>query len=134
MLVLCELILFFFQTDLMGQSVFNIIAPEDHDRLKLHLGSEELLGPEWRKYFNVHLKRAGPRSEAAVYELVSFMGMQRNSKEKLQLQNGASSKEATTSVSGNDVSWPEALKHYDCSKDLNFRSSYSSLSSLGPSP
>jgi len=93
------------QTDLMGQSIYNIIAPEDHDRLRLHINSD-VLGSEWRKYFNVHLKRAGPRSEAAVYETVSFMGMQRtnNDRTNSNSENGSTSREvANASVSSNDV-------------------------------
>lgn len=60
----------------MGQNIFNITAPEDQDMLRMHLNSQELaIDADWRKYFDVHLRRAGPRSEAPVYEAVRFMGM-----------------------------------------------------------
>ncbi|CAH0545669.1 unnamed protein product [Brassicogethes aeneus] len=66
------------QTDLMGQSLFNITAPEDHDRLRTYLRSEGVVEAEWRKYFKIKLKRAGPRSESPVYETVKMMGMHRS--------------------------------------------------------
>lgn len=59
----------------MGQSLFNITSPEDHERLRTYLSSEGVLEAEWRKYFNLHIKRAGPRAESAVYEPVKMMGM-----------------------------------------------------------
>ncbi|XP_023027350.1 methoprene-tolerant isoform X1 [Leptinotarsa decemlineata] len=63
------------QTDLMGQSIFNITSPEDHERLRTYLQCEGDVDREWKKYFSVRLKRAGPRSESAVYEPVRMMGM-----------------------------------------------------------
>ncbi|KAF2899287.1 hypothetical protein ILUMI_06889 [Ignelater luminosus] len=96
------------QTDLMGQSIYNITHPEDHDRLRLHISSN-MWGSDWRKYFNVHLKRSGPRSEAPVYEPVNFMGMQKTNSDKSpeRTHNGTSSGEvvstttATTTTSSN---------------------------------
>ncbi|XP_072394725.1 basic helix-loop-helix ARNT-like protein 1 isoform X2 [Diabrotica undecimpunctata] len=65
------------QTDLMGQSLFNITSPDDQDRLKIFLQCEGDIEQEWRKCFNIKLKRAGPRSETPVYEQVRMMGMHR---------------------------------------------------------
>lgn len=60
----------------MGQNIINITSPDDQDVLRMHLNSHELaMDADWRKYFDVHLRRAGPRSEAPVYEPVRFMGM-----------------------------------------------------------
>ncbi|KAF5305308.1 hypothetical protein FQA39_LY09273 [Lamprigera yunnana] len=88
----------------MGQSIYNITYSEDHDRMRLHIASEDLLSSEWRKYFNVRLKRAGPRSETPVYETVSFMGMQRsNSNERTEAHNGSNSKDVVSSTTNNDV-------------------------------
>lgn len=82
------------QTDLMGQSLFNITSPEDHDRLRTYLSSEGVLETEWRKYFNIHIKRAGPRSESAVYEMVKMMGMHK------QLGNTNPNNSPSSSYSG----------------------------------
>nr|UTE95860.1 met1 [Lasioderma serricorne] len=68
------------QTDLMGHSIFNITAPEDHDILRMYIGPDGLQDPDHRKQFNVRLRRAGPRTESAVYELCSIMGIQTNYK------------------------------------------------------
>lgn len=61
----------------MGQTLFNITSPDDHDRLKFYLQYEGVLDAEYKKNFNLKLKRAGPRSETAVYEPVRLMGMHR---------------------------------------------------------
>ncbi|XP_049819781.1 aryl hydrocarbon receptor nuclear translocator-like protein 1 isoform X3 [Aethina tumida] len=65
------------QTDLMGQSLFNICAPDDHDRLRTYLKCSGAVEADWRKYFTVRLKRAGPRAETPVYEAVKMIGMHR---------------------------------------------------------
>lgn len=92
-----ETLLGHLQTDLMGQTIFTIAAPEDHDRLRLYItqsGSDpststtnsqvHISDRDWRKYFNIRLKRAGPRSEPPVYESVNVMGMQRPSANAIQ--------------------------------------------------
>lgn len=61
----------------MGHSIYNIAAPEDRERLRMYISPEGMSDREWRKYFTVHLKKAGPRTESAVYEQCSVMGMQR---------------------------------------------------------
>ncbi|KAK4877506.1 hypothetical protein RN001_010012 [Aquatica leii] len=91
------------QTDLMGQSIYNITYSEDHDRMRLHIASDDLISSEWRKYFNVRLKRAGPRSEPPVYETVTFMGMQRSNRpDRTDAQNGSHSKELISSSTTNN--------------------------------
>lgn len=104
------------QTDLMGQSIYNITYTDDHDRMRVHIGSDELICTEWRKYFNVRLKRAGPRSETPVYEMVTFMGMQRTARNS-DSRNGSNSKEVVSSSGSNNnvliffvkLSRPEAV-------------------------
>jgi hypothetical protein len=54
----------------MGQSIFNITPSDDHDRLRTYINSECVLDGGWKKYFSGRLKRAGPRTESAVYETV----------------------------------------------------------------
>ncbi|XP_018570169.1 aryl hydrocarbon receptor nuclear translocator-like protein 1 isoform X3 [Anoplophora glabripennis] len=83
------------QTDLMGQSLFNITAPDDHERLRMYLQCEGVVEQEWRKYFNIRLKRAGPRSESAVYEPVRMMGMHR----RLSGDNNQNSQSSSSSTS-----------------------------------
>ncbi|KAJ8924626.1 hypothetical protein NQ315_000776 [Exocentrus adspersus] len=89
-----------FQTDLMGQSLFSITAPDDHDRLRVFLQCEGAMEHEWRKYFNIRLKRAGPRSESAVYEPVRMMGMHRrlndDSNQKATSPSSSSSNASST--------------------------------------
>ncbi|VEN49933.1 unnamed protein product, partial [Callosobruchus maculatus] len=87
------------QTDLMGQSLFNITSPEDHDRLRMYLQCEGVLEHEWKKYFTVRLKRAGPRSEQAVYEPVNIMGMHRHENGIGASANAAGSTSPSTSTS-----------------------------------
>lgn len=96
------------QTDLMGQSIFNVTAPEDHERLRMYLNQDPIAESEWRKYFNIRLKRAGPRTESAVFETVNLMGMQSpscrsSSLSKTTFSNG---REVATTSQGlnNDVS------------------------------
>lgn len=62
----------------MGHSIFNITAPEDHEKLRMHISPDGLSDPEWRKYFTLYLKKAGPRTESPVYELCSVVGMERS--------------------------------------------------------
>lgn len=87
------------QTDLMGQTLFNITSPDDHDRLKFYLQYDGALDAEYKKNFNLKLKRAGPRSETAVYEPVRLMGMHR-----LANNNTPQSSSSTTVAVKNDVS------------------------------
>ncbi|XP_065162211.1 basic helix-loop-helix ARNT-like protein 1 isoform X1 [Atheta coriaria] len=70
-----ENILGHLQTDLMGQSVFNVIAPDDQSRFKTYLRTDLVTESDWRKYFNLRLRRAGPRSESPVYEAIEVMGV-----------------------------------------------------------
>ncbi|KAJ8934776.1 hypothetical protein NQ314_013202 [Rhamnusium bicolor] len=94
------------QTDLMGQSLFNITATEDHDRLRMYLQCEGVMEQEWRKYFNIRLKRAGPRSESAVYEPVKMMGMHRQLNNEANhniLPSSSSPSSSTSSTINNDV-------------------------------
>lgn len=82
----------------MGQSLFNITAPDDHERLRMYLQCEGVIEQEWRKYFAMRLKRAGPRSESAVYEPVRVMGMHRQfSGENNHNSPSSSSSSSTTS-------------------------------------
>ncbi|GJQ79627.1 Met [Trypoxylus dichotomus] len=77
------------QTDLMGQSIFNLISPEDVDRFRMYINpNSDMSEADWRKYFNIHIKRAGPRNESPVYELVNIMGMQRPTDNSNTLVNG----------------------------------------------
>ncbi|KAK9744548.1 Helix-loop-helix DNA-binding domain [Popillia japonica] len=77
------------QTDLMGQSIFNLISPEDVDRFRMYINpNSDMSEADWRKYFNIHIKRAGPRNESPVYELVNIMGMQRPTSNNGTLVNG----------------------------------------------
>ncbi|KAI4470957.1 circadian protein clock [Holotrichia oblita] len=77
------------QTDLMGQSIFNLISPEDVDRFRMYINpNSDMSEADWRKYFNIHIKRAGPRNESPVYELVNIMGMQRPTSNNTTLVNG----------------------------------------------
>lgn len=87
----------------MGQSIFNIAAPEDHDRLRMYLNTDSLSDPEWRKYFNIRLKRAGPRTESAVYEPVNVMGMQRPSSQSSTSTCTTICKESPTNSLNNEV-------------------------------
>lgn len=59
----------------MGQSIFNLTAPEDQEVIRLHLHSENFSEKEWRKHFSIRFKKAGPRSESAIYETVTLMGV-----------------------------------------------------------
>lgn len=68
----------------MGHSIFNITAPEDHEKVRMHISPDGLSDPEWRKYFTVYLKKAGPRTESPVYEMCSVMGMERPVLEELE--------------------------------------------------
>ncbi|XP_025836847.1 neuronal PAS domain-containing protein 2 isoform X2 [Agrilus planipennis] len=63
------------QTDLMGQSLYNLTLSEDHDVLRLNLTCESTASIEWRKHFNIRLKRAGTRTEPPSYETVNFRGL-----------------------------------------------------------
>ncbi|XP_017779280.1 PREDICTED: aryl hydrocarbon receptor nuclear translocator-like protein 1 isoform X1 [Nicrophorus vespilloides] len=87
------------QTDLMGQSIFNITAQEDHDRFRMYITSDSIPEREWRKYFNIRLRRAGPRSESPVYESVNVMGMQR-----MTSINQTQSSQDSSSSNSRDVS------------------------------
>lgn len=100
-----ETLLGHLQTDLMGQSLFNITAPDDHDRLRVYLQSEGEIEHEWKKYFNIRLKRAGPRSESAVYELVKVMGMHRqvNNDSDVNSPSKCSPSSSTSSTMNNEV-------------------------------
>lgn len=69
------------QTDLMGQSLFNITSPDDHEKLRTFLRSDFTnceFHYNWKRYFNLNLKRAGPRSEQPVFEPVKFMSINNN--------------------------------------------------------
>lgn len=86
----------------MGHSIYNIAAPEDRDRLRIHISPDGLSDREWRKYFQVHLKKAGPRTESAVYELCSIMGMQRPaSYNEPECSSSSSSSTSSTSLNNN---------------------------------
>lgn len=87
----------------MGHSIYNIAAPEDRERLRMHISPEGLTDREWRKYFTVHLKKAGPRTESAVYELCSVMGMQRPASYNNEPESSSSSSTASTSLNNNVV-------------------------------
>ncbi|KYB28289.1 Circadian locomoter output cycles protein kaput-like Protein [Tribolium castaneum] len=81
------------QTDLMGQSIFNITSPDDHDRLRMYINTESVLDGDWKKCFNIRLKRAGPRTESAVYEPVRIMGVHRPGFDNDCNKNTSTSKE-----------------------------------------
>lgn len=81
----------------MGQSIYNITAPEDQDRLRVYLSTDNLSEPEWRKYFNIRLKRAGTRTESPVYEPVNVMGMPRLNQTAFDCSNNSSSSNSSTS-------------------------------------
>lgn len=86
----------------MGQSIFNLISPEDIDRFRMYINpNSDMSEADWRKYFNIHIKRAGPRNESPVYELVNIMGMQRPTENSNALING---RDLTSTANNNDVS------------------------------
>lgn len=85
----------------MGQTLYNITSPDDHERLKFFLQYDGALDAECKKNFNLKLKRAGPRSETAVYEPVRLMGMHRLATNASHTQSPTSS---TTVAIKNDVS------------------------------
>lgn len=88
----------------MGHSVYNITAAEDRDRLRMFVNPENsVTNPVWRKYINVHLKKAGPRTESAVYEVCSLVGMQRPSS---QDEVESTSSDSSTATPTNDVRCP----------------------------
>ncbi|KAJ8976458.1 hypothetical protein NQ317_012836 [Molorchus minor] len=94
------------QTDLMGQSLFNITSSDDHDRLRTFLHCEGDMEQEWKKYFTIKLKRAGPRSESAVFEQVKMMGMHRqlnNNSEETSVSCSNSPSSTSTITTNNDV-------------------------------
>ncbi|CAH1110029.1 unnamed protein product [Psylliodes chrysocephalus] len=95
------------QTDLMGQSLFNITNSNDQDRLKMFLQCEGDIEQEWRKSFIIRLKRAGPRSETPVYEAVRMMGMHRQAPNLhnsiLDTCSTTSSSSSTSGVNNDDV-------------------------------
>lgn len=65
----------------MGQSLFNITATDDHEKLRTFLRADQNqfdFQCNFKGNFNMHLKRAGPRSEQPVYEPVKFMNMSSN--------------------------------------------------------
>lgn len=92
----------------MGQSLFNICAPDDHDRLRTYLKCSGAVEADWRKYFTVRLKRAGPRAETPVYEAVKMIGMHRTL-DTFCMNSPSSSREllsptsSTSSASDTDV-------------------------------
>lgn len=101
------------QTDLMGQSIFNLISLEDVDRFRMYLNpNSDMSEADWRKYFNVHIKRAGPRNESPVYELVNIMGMQRPTENSNSLING---RDLSSSANNNDVS----IRHLQATWSVN---------------
>lgn len=86
----------------MGQSIFNLISPEDVDRFRMYINpNSDMSEADWRKYFNIHIKRAGPRNESPVYELVNIMGMQRPTSNNGTLVNG---RDVAPTSNNNDVS------------------------------
>lgn len=72
-----ENLLGYLQTDLMGQSIFTITPSTDHDRLRMYLTAFEGIGDQIKKYFNIRLKRAGPRTEVPAFENVRVMSIHR---------------------------------------------------------
>ncbi|CAH1123125.1 unnamed protein product [Ceutorhynchus assimilis] len=105
-----ETLLGHLQTDLMGQSLFTVTASEDHDRLRMYLGSEGEMEQGWKKYFNIKVRRAGPKSETPQYELVSMMGLHRNMSVLEQ---------ASTSASGNSSPMSSAASTSSIQTSLN---------------
>lgn len=83
--------------DLLGQSLYNITSPTDHDILKVHITPDSILYSDWRKYFRLHLKRAGPRSEKPVYENVVFTGLLKSDKSTFLSSSSSSSSPSTSS-------------------------------------
>ncbi|XP_050301805.1 aryl hydrocarbon receptor nuclear translocator-like protein 2 isoform X2 [Anthonomus grandis grandis] len=90
-----ETLLGHLQTDLMGQSLFTVTASEDHDRLRMYLGCEGEIEQSWKKYFNIKIRRAGPKSEAPHYEAVRLMGIHKHA----NLSPGSSSSGAASPTS-----------------------------------
>nr|QCC26555.1 methoprene-tolerant [Harmonia axyridis] len=71
-----ENLLGYLQTDLMGQSIYNVTLQLDHDILRKHLVvGNSIDNNSNRDYFMISLKRAGPRSEMPVYERVRVMSV-----------------------------------------------------------
>ncbi|XP_063920625.1 circadian locomoter output cycles protein kaput-like isoform X2 [Zophobas morio] len=91
------------QTDLMGQSIYNITSPEDHDLLRMYISTESVLNCQWKKCFSIRLKRAGPRTESAVYEPVRIMSVHRSSNNNDYNQNTSTSRDAASNTLNNDV-------------------------------
>ncbi|KAL1517549.1 hypothetical protein ABEB36_001299 [Hypothenemus hampei] len=74
-----ENLLGYLQTDLMGQSLFTVTAPDDHDLLRYYLMPEGDTKQSWKKYFSIKIKRAGPKAETTPqYEIIKLVGMHRN--------------------------------------------------------
>ncbi|XP_044761313.1 neuronal PAS domain-containing protein 2-like [Coccinella septempunctata] len=71
-----ENLLGYLQTDLMGQSIYNVTLQMDHEILRRHLiisnSTDENCN---RDNFMISLKRAAPRSEMPVYERVRVMSV-----------------------------------------------------------
>lgn len=86
----------------MGQSIYTIASADDHDKLKVHL-SLELIDIEWRRYFNVSLAKAGPRTESPTYEQFNIMGMIRPSRESSSSTSSSSSSSSTCSKVNDNV-------------------------------
>lgn len=89
----------------MGQSIFNITSPDDHDRLRMYINRESVLDGEWKKCFNIRLKRAGPRTESPVYEPVRVMGVHRPSFDENNKDTSTSKEIALNNDVCNEFFW-----------------------------
>ncbi|KAL3280019.1 hypothetical protein HHI36_017527 [Cryptolaemus montrouzieri] len=101
-----ESLLGYLQTDLMGQSIYNITLPTDHEKLRTYLNSFGDLETRWRKYFTVSLKRAGPRSEVPVFETVRVMSIHRpcsDDQRDCNQNTSTSSEVSTINTVNNDI-------------------------------
>lgn len=88
------------QSDLMGQSIYNIISPDDQDCLRKYITAENKPDVEWKTSFGGRLKRAGPRTESPVYESVRIRSIHYMNDHN---QNSSTAKDATTNSINNHV-------------------------------
>lgn len=102
----------------MGQSMYQITAPDDHDILRLYLQRDTTMDSDWRRYFKIKLKKAGPRSETTVYEEIRMTGLHilfngEGGMSSMSSMSSASSTSTVSSLGANyDVSIFGSVLHY----------------------
>ncbi|XP_066138919.1 basic helix-loop-helix ARNT-like protein 1 isoform X1 [Euwallacea fornicatus] len=104
-----ESVLGYAQIDLMGQFLCSIVAPEDHERLRSQLASEGEILTNWKRDFNIKMRRAGPKSEAPQYEVIRLMGVSKSLIPEGSDEGGEVSPSTSTAVVHSSALSPKIL-------------------------